>query len=142
MKDGAFYGWPYSYYGQTVDERVQPQRPDLVARALAPDYALGGHTASLGLAWHKAGTLPGFPDGMLIGQHGSWNRSTLSGYKLIFVEFRAGMPVGRPRDVLTDFLTADEKFSNGRPVGVEVIADGSVLVVDDVGDTIWRLTEA
>jgi len=142
VKDGAFYGWPYSYYGQTVDERVQPQRPDLVAKALPPDYALGGHTASLGLAWHPAGTLPGLPDGMLIGQHGSWNRSTLSGYKVIFLEFRDGMPVGRPRDILSGFLAEDEKFSNGRPVGVEVIADGSVLVADDVGDTIWRLTAA
>lgn len=142
VKDGAFYGWPYSYYGQTVDDRVQPQRPDLVASAIAPDYALGGHTASLGLAWAPAGTLPGLPDGMIIGQHGSWNRSTLSGYKVIFVEFKDGMPVDRPRDLLTGFLTEDEKFSNGRPVGVEVIADGSVLVADDVGDTIWRLTGA
>ncbi|MDF2798719.1 MAG: yliI [Devosia sp.] len=141
VRDGGFYGWPYSYWGQTVDDRV-PQDATKVATALAPDYALGGHTASLGLCWLPEGTLPGFPAGMAIGQHGSWNRSTLSGYKLTFVAFENGKPVGLPRDILTDFLSADEKFSYGRPVGVALAADKSVLMADDVGDVIWRITGA
>jgi len=142
VQDGGFYGWPYAYWGQTVDNRVQPQRADLVAKTIAPDYALGGHTASLGLCWMPAGTLPGFPDGMVIGQHGSWNRSTLSGYKFVFVAFENGKPVGLPRDILSGFLTADERHAYGRPVGVALAADGSLLAVDDVGDTIWRVTGA
>ena len=142
VRDGGFYGWPYSYWGGTVDDRVQPQRTDLVARALAPDYALGGHTASLGLCWHPAGTLPGLPDGMVIGQHGSWNRSKLSGYKVIFVPFENGAPVGKPVDILSGFLSADEKFSNGRPVGVTIAKDGALLVADDVGHIIWRVSAA
>ncbi len=141
VKDGGFYGWPYCYWGQTVDDRV-PQDPALVASALTPDYALGGHTASLGLCWLPAGTLPGFPDGMAIGQHGSWNRSKLSGYRVTFVAFENGRPAGPPRDILTGFLSADEKESYGRPVGVSIGADGSVLVADDVGDVIWRVTGA
>ncbi|WP_172123107.1 MULTISPECIES: sorbosone dehydrogenase family protein [unclassified Devosia] len=141
VRDGGFYGWPYSYWGQTVDDRV-PQDATKVATALAPDYALGGHTASLGLCWLPEGTLPGFPAGMAIGQHGSWNRSTLSGYKLCFVAFENGKPVGLPRDILTGFLSADEKFSFGRPVGVAIAADQSVLMADDVGDVIWRITGA
>ena len=141
VKDGGFYGWPYSYWGRTVDDRV-PQEPALVATALAPDYALGGHTASLGLCWLPEGTLPGFGDGMVIGQHGSWNRSTLSGYKVIFVPFEGGRPSGPPRDILTGFLAADEKVSYGRPVGVAIGPDGSLLVADDVGDAIWRVTGA
>ena len=139
--DGSFYGWPYSYWGGTVDDRV-PQDPALVARALAPDFALGGHTASLGLCWMPAGTLPGFPDGMVIGQHGSWNRSTLSGYKVVFVPFVNGRPSGPPRDILGGFLSPDEKESWGRPVGVAIGPDGALLVADDVGDTIWRVTAA
>ncbi|MDB5623220.1 MAG: yliI [Devosia sp.] len=141
VRDGGFYGWPYSYWGQTVDDRV-PQDPTKVATALAPDYALGGHTASLGLCWLPEGTLPGFPAGMAIGQHGSWNRSQLSGYKLTFVPFENGKPVGLPRDILTGFLSPDEKFSFGRPVGVALAADGSVLMADDVGDVIWRIAAA
>ncbi len=141
VEDGAFYGWPYCYWGRIVDDRV-PQDPALVARAKTPDYALGGHTASLGLCWHPAGTLPGFPDGMLIGQHGSWNRSTLSGYKVIFVPFEAGRPSGPARDVLSGFLSADETESYGRPVGVALAKDGALLVADDVGDVIWRVTGA
>jgi glucose/arabinose dehydrogenase len=137
--DGGFYGWPYCYWGRTVDERV-PQDPELVARALQPDYALGGHTASLGLCWLPAGTLPGFPDGMAVGQHGSWNRSRLSGYKVIFVPFEDGRPSGPPRDILTGFLSPDERASYGRPVGVAIGPDGSLLVADDVGDVIWRVT--
>jgi glucose/arabinose dehydrogenase len=141
VRDGSFYGWPYSYWGQTVDERV-PQDPAAVAKAIAPDYALGGHTASLGLCWLPAGTLPGFPDGMAIGQHGSWNRSKLSGYKVVFVPFADGHPAAPPRDILTGFLAADERVSYGRPVGVAIGPDGSLLVADDVGDVIWRVTAA
>ena len=141
VQDGGFYGWPYCYWGRTVDDRV-PQDPALVARAIQPDYALGGHTASLGLCWHPAGTLPGFPDGMVIGQHGSWNRSKLSGYRVIFVPFAAGKPSGPPRDILTGFLSPDESESYGRPVGVTIGPDRSLLVADDVGDVIWRVTGA
>ncbi|QRZ13775.1 sorbosone dehydrogenase family protein [Paracoccus methylovorus] len=142
VQDGGFYGWPYCYWGRTVDDRV-PQDPAEVARAITPDYALGGHTASLGLCWMPEGTLPGFPDGMVIGQHGSWNRSTLSGYKLIFVPFQNGRPSGAPRDILWGFLSEDEKYSYGRPVGVTIGPDGkSLLMADDVGDVIWRVSAA
>jgi glucose/arabinose dehydrogenase len=141
VRDGGFYGWPYCYWGKTVDDRV-PQDAALVATAITPDYALGGHTASLGLCWLPAGTLPGFPDGMAIGQHGSWNRSTLSGYRVVFVPFENGRPAGPPRDILTGFLAPDERASYGRPVGVTIGPDGSLLVADDVGDAIWRVTGA
>ena len=126
VHDGGFYGWPYCYWGQTVDDRV-PQNAALMAQAIQPDYALGGHTASLGLCWMPAGTLPGFPDGMAIGQHGSWNRSTLSGYRVVFVPFEDGRPSGPARDILSGFLAPDEKVSYGRPVGVTVGPD-AVLV--------------
>jgi glucose/arabinose dehydrogenase len=142
VKEGGFYGWPFCYWGQTVDDRV-PQDAAMVAKAITPDYALGGHTASLGLCWVPAGTLPGFPDGMAIGQHGSWNRSTLSGYKLVFIPFANGKPAGPPRDILSGFLAADEKESYGRPVGVTLGADRrSLLMADDVGNVIWRVTGA
>ncbi len=141
VRDGAFYGWPYCYWERTVDDRV-PQDAAAVARALTPDYALGGHTASLGLCWLPAGTLPGFPDGMAIGQHGSWNRSTLSGYRVVFVPFVDGKPAGPPRDILSGFLAADERVAYGRPVGVALGPDGSLLVADDVGDVIWRVSAA
>lgn len=141
VKDGGFYGWPYCYWGKTVDDRV-PQDTALVARAIQPDYALGGHTASLGLCWMPAGTLPGYPDGMVIGQHGSWNRSKLSGYRVIFVPFENGKPSGPSRNILTGFLSPDEKASYGRPVGVAIGPDGALLVADDVGDVIWRVTGA
>jgi glucose/arabinose dehydrogenase len=139
VRDGGFYGWPYCYWGQTVDDRV-PQDPAMVAKAIKPDYALGGHTASLGLCWMPSGTLPGFPDGMVIGQHGSWNRSTLSGYKVVFVPFENGRPAGPARDILSGFLAPDERESYGRPVGVALGPDGSLLVADDVGNAIWRVT--
>lgn len=142
VQDGGFYGWPYCYWGKTIDDRV-PQDESLVARAIQPDYALGGHTASLGLCWMPEGTLPGFGDGMVIGQHGSWNRSKLSGYKLIFVPFKDGAPSGPPRDILTGFLSDDEKLAYGRPVGVTIGPDRkSLLMADDVGDIIWRVTGA
>jgi glucose/arabinose dehydrogenase len=142
VQEGGFYGWPYCYWGQTVDDRV-PQDPAAVAKALTPDYALGGHTASLGLCWVPAGTLPGFPDGMAIGQHGSWNRSTLSGYKLVFIPFADGRPAGPPRDILSGFLAPDERESYGRPVGVVIGPDRrSLLMADDVGNVIWRVTGA
>ena len=142
VEEGGFYGWPYCYWGKTVDDRVT-QAPDLVARAIQPDYALGGHTASLGLCWMPSGTLPGFGEGMVIGQHGSWNRSTLSGYKLIFVPFANGAPNGPARDILSGFLSEDEKLAYGRPVGVAIGPDGrSLLMADDVGDVIWRVSAA
>jgi glucose/arabinose dehydrogenase len=141
VQDGGFYGWPYSYWGQIVDDRV-PQDKAMVAKAIQPDFALGGHTASLGLCWLPAGTLPGYGDGMMIGQHGSWNRSVLSGYRMVFVPFANGKPAGPKQDVLTGFLSPDEKLSYGRPVGVAIGGDGSVLMCDDVGDVIWRVTGA
>jgi glucose/arabinose dehydrogenase len=140
VKDGGFYGWPYCYWDQIVDDRV-PQDKEMVAKAITPDYALGGHTASLGLCWMPQGTLPGFPDGMVIGQHGSWNRSKLSGYRVIFVPFSNGRPSGPARDILSGFLAPDEKVSYGRPVGVVIGPDKkSLLIADDVGDVIWRVT--
>ncbi|YBV95056.1 sorbosone dehydrogenase family protein (plasmid) [Phyllobacteriaceae bacterium JZ32] len=141
VREGGFYGWPYCYWGQIVDDRV-PQDPAMVAKAIKPDFALGGHTASLGLCWMPAGTLPGFPDGMVIGQHGSWNRSKLSGYRVVFVPFENGRPAGPARDILTGFLSSDERAAYGRPVGVTIGPDGSLLVADDVGDVIWRVTGA
>ena len=142
VREGVFYGWPYSYYGQHVDERVQPPRPDLVARAVAPDYALGPHTASLGLASAEGTSLPAaFAHGMFIGQHGSWNRRPRSGYKVIFVPFAGGKPDGQPVDVLTGFLTDDGK-AQGRPVGVALDKAGALLVADDVGNTVWRVSAA
>jgi glucose/arabinose dehydrogenase len=142
VRDGGFYGWPYSYYGQHVDARMEPQRPDLVARAIKPDYAVGSHTASLGLAWSGGTTLPEpFRHGMFVGQHGSWNRRPRSGYKVIFVPFAGAMPSGEPIDVLTDFLDVRGN-ARGRPVGVAIDRRGALLVADDVGNTIWRVTAA
>ena len=141
VRDGGFYGWPYSYYGQHVDERVKPQRPDLVAQALVPDYALGAHTASLGLASSVGTSLPAvFANGMFVGQHGSWNRRPHSGYKVVFVAFKGGKPVDAlPVDVLTGFLSADGK-ALGRPVGVALDKRGALLVADDVGNVVWRVS--
>ncbi len=140
VKDGGFYGWPWSYYGQHVDTRVKPANPEMVAKAIAPDYALGPHTASLGLASAKGNALPPlFADGMFVGQHGSWNRKPHSGYKVIFVPFADGRPVGKPVDVLTGFLSEDGK-ALGRPVGVALDKQGALLVADDVGNVIWRVT--
>ncbi|MCP9338424.1 PQQ-dependent sugar dehydrogenase [Stutzerimonas xanthomarina] len=140
VPDGGFYGWPYSYYGQHVDERVKPQRPDLVAKAIVPDYALGAHTASLGLAFYQGSLLPErYRHGAFIGQHGSWNRKPRSGYKVVFVPFNNGEPDGTARDVLTGFFNEEEQ-AMGRPVGVAVDKAGALLVADDVGNMIWRVT--
>ena len=141
VKDGAFYGWPYSYFGQHVDTRITPARPELVATAIAPDYALGAHTASLGLAFYDGKLLPAFQGGALVGQHGSWNRQPFAGYKLIFVPFANGKPNGPPQDVLTGFLSKDG-HANGRPVGVAVDKAGAILLADDVGNIVWRVTPA
>jgi glucose/arabinose dehydrogenase len=142
VKDGGFYGWPYSYYGQHVDVRVDPQRPDLVAKAIPPDYALGAHTASLGLTFNTGSLFPAeMAGGAFIGQHGSWNRKPRAGYKVIFVPFANGKPSGGPRDVLTGFLNADGE-AQGRPVGVRIDKQGALLVADDVGNTVWRVTPA
>ena len=142
VQDGAFYGWPYSYYGQHVDERVKPPQPALVAKAIVPDYALGAHTASLGLASSEGNKLPKtFENGMFIGQHGSWNRKPFSGYKVIFVPFVNGKPNGEPIDVLTGFISKENK-AFGRPVGVVLDKGGALLVADDVGNTIWRVTSS
>jgi glucose/arabinose dehydrogenase len=142
VKEGGFYGWPYSYYGQHVDARVKPARPDLVARALVPDYALGAHTAALGLAFYEGSLLPPrYVGGAFIGLHGSWNRTPQSGYKVIFVPFVDGRPVGAPEEVLTGFLDT-EGDARGRPVGVAIDRVGALLVADDVGNTVWRVTPA
>jgi glucose/arabinose dehydrogenase len=140
VKDGGFYGWPYSYYGQHIDARVE-QKPDLVKTAIVPDYDLSSHTASLGLAFYDKKTFPAqYHGGAFIAQHGSWNRSVLAGYKVVYVAFRNGKPVGRPQDFLTGFIEDlnDEKVY-GRPVGVVVLPDGSLLVTDDAGDSVWRV---
>jgi glucose/arabinose dehydrogenase len=140
VREGGFYGWPYSYFGQTVDDRVKPQRPDLVSTAIVPDYALGPHTASLGLASAAGSNLPApFTEGMFVGQHGSWNRKPFSGYRVIFVPFSGGRPSGFPIDVLTGFIN-EEGEAYGRPVGVAIDRRGALLVADDVGNTIWRVS--
>lgn len=140
VKEGSFYGWPYSYYGQHVDARVTPQRPDLVAKAIVPDYALGAHTASLGLVFYEGNFLPErYKGGAFIGQHGSWNRTPRSGYKVIFVPSADGIPVGEAEDILTGFIDEDGD-ALGRPVGVAVDRAGALLVADDVENTVWRVT--
>jgi glucose/arabinose dehydrogenase len=140
VRDGGFYGWPYSYFGQHVDTRVEPARPDLVASAIVPDYALGPHTASLGLAWSAGSKLPPpYARGMFVGQHGSWNRKPRSGYKVIFVPFTNGKPSGQPIDVLTGFVDTSDN-ARGRPVGVAIDHNGALLVADDVGNCIWRVS--
>jgi glucose/arabinose dehydrogenase len=142
VKDGAFYGWPYSYYGQHVDPRVMPQRPDMVAKAIPPDYALSSHVAPLGLAFYTASNLPqSYRGGAFIGEHGSWNRTRFNGYKVVFVPFSGGHPNGMAQDVVTGFLN-DKGEARGRPVGVAVDKSGALLIADDVGNTVWRVTAA
>ena len=136
VKDGAFYGWPYSYYGQHVDPRVQPQRPDLVAKAIAPDYALSSHVAPLGLAFYTGTNLPAaYRGGAFVGEHGSWNRAHLNGYKVVFIPFKDGKPNGMAQDVVTGFLNGDNQ-ARGRPVGLAVDKSGALLIADDVGNTV------
>lgn len=139
VQDGGFYGWPYSYYGQNVDTRVKPTRPDLVAKALVPDYALGAHTASLGISFAEGSALPRFSEGLFVAQHGSWNRKPHSGYKVIFIPFAKGKPNGQPIDVLTGFLN-EKQEAMGRPVDVLLDSQGALLVTDDVGNTVWRVS--
>jgi glucose/arabinose dehydrogenase len=139
VKDGGFYGWPYSYYGQHVDPRVMPQRPDLVAKAIAPDYALSSHVAPLGLAFYNAGKLPGYQGGAFVAEHGSWDRAPFNGYKVVYIPFSGGRPAGKARDVVTAFLDTDGK-ARGRPVGLAVDRTGGLLVADDLGNTLWRVT--
>ena len=141
VKDGGFYGWPWGYYGTHVDDRVEPPRPDMVEKALVPDYALGPHTASLGLSSAQGARLPEpYTQGMFVGQHGSWNREPRSGYKVIFVPFAKGKPSGPPQDVLTDFIDTASDEARGRPVGVTIDSQGALLVADDVGNKIWRVS--
>ncbi|WP_246676991.1 sorbosone dehydrogenase family protein [Mesorhizobium sp. B2-4-15] len=142
VKDGAFYGWPYSYYGQHVDPRVMPQRPDLVAKAIPPDYALSSHVAPLGLAFYTGTSLPqSYRGGAFIGEHGSWDRARFNGYKVVFVPFSGGHPNGIAQDVVTGFLN-DKGEARGRPVGVAIDKSGALLIADDVGNTVWRVTSS
>jgi glucose/arabinose dehydrogenase len=142
VKDGAFYGWPYSYYGQHVDPRVRPERPDLVAKAIAPDYALSSHVAPLGLAFYTGTSLPEiYRGGAFVGEHGSWNRDPLNGYKVVFIPFSNGQPNGMAQDVVTGFLNGDNQ-ARGRPVGLAIDKSGALLIADDVGNTVWRVTSA
>jgi glucose/arabinose dehydrogenase len=142
VRDGAFYGWPFSYFGQHVDVTVRPPRADLVGQAIVPDYALGPHTASLGLAWSGGTSLPArLGSGMFVGQHGSWNRRPRSGYRVVFIPFADGSPSGPPLEVLTGFLDA-RGDALGRPVGVALDRTGALLVADDVGNVVWRVTAA
>lgn len=144
VQDGAFYGWPYSYWGKHVDERVKPQRPDLVEKAIAPDYSLGSHVAALGLAFYTANMFPQhFRGGAFIGEHGSWNRRPFTGYKVVYVAFRNGKPEGKPEDFVTGFMPSDRQgVAYGRPVGVAVDPAGALLIADDVGNAVWRVTAA
>ncbi|HEY6986697.1 MAG TPA: sorbosone dehydrogenase family protein, partial [Rhodanobacteraceae bacterium] len=140
VREGGFYGWPYSYYGQHVDTRAEPQRPDLVASAIVPDYAVGSHTASLGFTFYEGEALPGrYRGGAFVGQHGSWNRKPFSGYRVIFVPFAGGMATGKPEEILTGFVDGQGE-AMGRPVGVAVDKSGALLVADDVGNRVWRVT--
>jgi glucose/arabinose dehydrogenase len=140
VRDGGFYGWPYSYYGQHLDPRVEPQRPDLVAKAIPPDYALSSHVAPLGLAIYSGTDLPaGYRGGAFVSEHGSWDRSPLNGYKVVFVPFSGGRPSGPAQDVVTGFLDADNA-ARGRPVGLAVDRSGGLLIADDLGNTVWRMS--
>ncbi len=141
VQDGGFYGWPYSYYGQNVDHRVKAQRADLVAKAIVPDYAIGSHVAPLGVWFSDKNALPEkYQHGVFIGEHGSWDRSPLSGYEVVHVAFEQGKPVGKPETVVSGFYSSDEKHLFGAPVGITQDADGALLIADDVGDTVWRVT--
>ncbi|CAI0906798.1 PQQ-dependent sugar dehydrogenase [Serratia entomophila] len=141
VQDGGFYGWPYSYFGQHVDHRVQPPRPDLVAKAIKPDYAISSHVAPLGLLFYTGDNLPvSYHGGAFISEHGSWDRSPLSGYRVSYVAFEQGKPVGKPKPVVTGFVSDDEKELYGAPVGLAIDKSGALLVADDVGNTVWRIS--
>jgi len=141
VREGGFYGWPYSYFGQHVDIRAEPQRPDLVAKAIVPDYALSSHVAPLGIAFSQASSLAArYRGGVFIAEHGSWDRSPLNGYKVVYVPFQAGRPSGPPQDIVTGFLTPDQRKSQGRPVGLAFDAKGALLIADDVGNAVWRVS--
>ena len=141
VQDGGFYGWPYSYYGQIIDRRVQPQRPDLVAKAIVPDYSIGSHVAPLGLWFSQTNALgEKYQGGAFIGEHGSWDRSPLSGYEVVYVAFQQGKPAGQPETVVSGFYTDDEKGLYGAPVGLTQDRDGALLIADDVGNAVWRVT--
>ena len=139
VREGGFYGWPYSYWGKNVDLRVRPQDPEKVASAIEPDYALGSHVAALGVAFSTPAMGAGFADGVFVGEHGSWNREQPVGYKVVFVPFRGGRPAGPPVDFVSGFLGSDGK-TRGRPVGVTVDPRGALIVADDLSNTIWRVT--
>jgi glucose/arabinose dehydrogenase len=142
VKDGGFYGWPYSYWGQHLDPRVRPQKPELVQRAIVPDYGLSSHVAALGLVFYTGANLPAqYRGGAFVGEHGSWDRRPWNGYKVVFVPFAGGRPAGKAQDVVTGFLTRDGK-AHGRPVGLAVDGHGGLLIADDVGGTVWRVTAA
>ena len=141
VKDGAFYGWPYSYWGQHVDQRVHPQNPAMVAKAIKPDYGLSSHVAALGLAFSQGETVsPRFADGVFVAEHGSWDRVPLNGYQVVFVPFANGRPAGTPIPVMTGFLAPGQKVVRGRPVGVTLDRSGALLVADDVGNVVWRVS--
>jgi glucose/arabinose dehydrogenase len=140
VKEGAFYGWPYSYWGQHVDPRVKPERPDLVLKAIAPDYSLSSHVAPLGLVFYQGINLPPqYRGGAFVGEHGSWDRQVLNGYKVVYVPFENGRPSGKAQDVVTGFLD-DKNHARGRPVGLALDSHGGLLIADDLGDTVWRVT--
>jgi glucose/arabinose dehydrogenase len=142
VQDGGFYGWPYSYYGRHLDPRVEPQRPDLVAKAIVPDYALSSHVAPLGLAIYTGNSMPAsYRRGAFVGEHGSWDRTPLNGYKVVFVPFSDGKPSGVAQDVVTGFLDAND-HARGRPVGLAVDRTGALLIADDVGNMVWRVSSA
>jgi len=143
VKDGAFYGWPWSYYGSHVDPRVHPQRPDMVAKAIPPDYALSSHVAPLGMTFTNGSALPDtFAQGAFVGEHGSWNRDHYNGYKVVYVPFEDGKPSGMAKDVVTGFIDGDNDKDYGRPVGVAIDGTGALLIADDAGNTVWRVAAA
>ncbi|MFC7611065.1 PQQ-dependent sugar dehydrogenase [Pseudoroseomonas aestuarii] len=139
VREGGFYGWPYSYWGQNVDMRVQPQDPEKVAAAIRPDYSLGAHVAALGVAFSNPAMGEAFADGVFVGEHGSWNRNVPTGYRVVFVPFRDGQPAGAPVDFVSGFLNGEGR-ARGRPVGVSVDPRGALIVADDLSNTVWRIT--
>ncbi len=142
VQENGFYGWPYSYFGQHVDERAQPQRPDLVEKAIKPDYAISSHVAPLGLLFYTGDNMPQYRGGAFVSEHGSWNRKPLNGYQVMWVKFENGQPVGLPQPVVTGFLTDDQKQVRGLPVGLGMDAQGGLIIADDAGNAVWRVSAA